>query len=251
MKTTLGILILITATSFAAHAQVLLSTGMSYQQDFNKLAAPPADHEAWADNETLPGWYAARESGTNAPHFKSYRVGSGDIKKGWIYSFGSEQGKGRNPQSDRAFGSIATASTGTIAFGVRFKNDTRNVIANFTVSYSGEQWRNEGGAKAQTLIFSYRVSKTPMTDPQPGVLEGWSFLGAMDFKSSRDRSEEPKLDGNLPTSRLAKAGIVLPGVLLQPGEELFLRWSDQNDNGPDDALAIDDFSLTWSPISQR
>lgn len=233
------------------NAQILLSSGTSYQQDFNTLVAPPATNGIWADNETLPGWYAAREEGTNAPHFKSYRVGSGDIKKGWIYSFGSEQGKGRNPQSDRAFGTIATAATETIGFGVRFQNDTKRVITDFTISYSGEQWRNEGNAKAQTLVFSYRVSKAALTNPEPGILEGWSFLSALDFKSSRDRSEEPKLDGNLPASRLAKAGVVLPGVALQPGEELFLRWSDVNDNGPDDGLAIDDFSMTWSTVPQR
>ncbi|HMP84416.1 MAG TPA: hypothetical protein PKA41_17090 [Verrucomicrobiota bacterium] len=59
-----------------------------------------------------------------------------------------------------------------------------------------------------------------------------------------DRSDEPTLDGNLPASRLAKTGFALPGVALHPGEELFLRWSDVNDNGPDDGLAIDDFSMT-------
>ena len=179
---------LIAATTFAAQAQILLGSDTSYQQDCNTLVSPPRTNATWADNRTLPGWYAARETGTNAPHFKSYRVGSGDINKGWICSFGSEQGKGRNAATDRAFGAIATASTGTIAFGVRFQNDTRNVITNFTVSYTGEQWRNEGNLRQQKLIFAYKVSKSPITDPQPGVLEGWSFLSAMDFKSSRDRS---------------------------------------------------------------
>jgi len=251
MKPTLATLTLIVAASFTAHGQILLSSGTSYQQDFNTLAAPPKTNATWADNKTLPGWYAARETGTNAPHFRSYRVGSGDIKKGWIYSFGSDSTGGRNPQSDRAFGAIATASTGTIAFGVRFQNDTRQVMTNFIVNYTGEQWRNEGNARPQTLVFSYRTSQSALTNPEPGVLEGWSFLAAMDFKSAPERSEEPKLDGNLPTSRLGKTGIALPGVALQPGEELFLRWSDVNDNGPDDGLAIDDFSVTWASESQR
>lgn len=251
MKTILIAVPLIAMTAISLQAQVLLSSGTSYQQDFNALAGPPKTKASWTNNTTLPGWYAARETGTNVPHFKSYRIASGDMKNGWIYSFGSSTNAGRNPSSDRAFGAIATASTGTIAFGVRFQNDTRQVMTNFTMTYAGEQWRNEGNLRAQKLAFSYRVSKTPITDPQPGVLEGWSFLAAMDFKSSRDRSTEPKLDGNLPASRLAKTGIVLPGVSLQPGEELFLRWSDENDNGPDDGLAIDDFSLTWSPAGAR
>lgn len=250
MKAIIGAQILVGAASLAAQAQILLSSGTGYQQDFNSLAAPPKTNATWADNKTLPGWYAARELGTNT-HFKSYRVGGGDIKKGWIYSFGSGPGEGRNAASDRALGSIATASTGTIAFGVRFKNDTRQPVGNFTVNYTGEQWRNEGNERPQALVFSYRVSKSALTNPEPGVLEGWSFLSDMDFKSSRDRSEEPKLDGNLPASRRAKSGVVLPGVTLQPGEELFLRWSDINDNGPDDGLAIDDLSVTWSPVTQR
>jgi hypothetical protein len=125
MKTNLLMISVLALITPIAHGQVLLSRGASYQENFDKLAAPPATNGIWADNETLPGWYAARESGTNAPHFKSYRVGSGDIKKGWIYSFGSEQGKGRNPQSDRAFGSIATASTGTIAFLARIAEGCR------------------------------------------------------------------------------------------------------------------------------
>lgn len=250
MKIPIAASSIIMAASFAVQAQLFLSSGTSYQQDFNTLAASPKTNATWADNKTLPGWYAARESGTNT-HFKSYRVGSGDIKKGWIYSLGSEQGKGRNPQSDRALGAIATATTGTIAFGVRFQNDTRKPVSNFTVSYSGEQWRNEGNERPQALVFSYRVGKAALTNPEPGVLEGWTFLSAMDFKSSRERSVEPKLDGNLPISRVAKSGVVLSGVTLQPGEELFLRWSDVNDNGPDDGLAIDDLSVTWSPASRR
>jgi hypothetical protein len=250
MKTILIVMTVLVASLLVAPAQILLGSGTSYQQDFNALAAPPKTNATWADNKTLPGWYAARELGTNT-HFKSYRVGDGDIKKGWIYSFGSEQGKGRNAQSDRAFGTIATASTGTIAFGVRFKNDTRQAMGNIIVNYAGEQWRNEGNARPQALIFSYRVSKAAITNPEPGVLEGWSFLSNMDFKSSRERSTEPKLDGNLPVSRLSKSGITLPDVTLQPGEELFLRWSDVNDNGPDDGLAIDDLSVTWSPIGKH
>jgi uncharacterized protein len=250
MKTILTTLTFLAAGSFATYAQILLSSGTSYLQDFNSLAAPPKTNATWADNKTLAGWYAARELGTNT-HFKSYRVGDGSIKKGWIYSFGSEPGKGRNAQSDRAFGSIATASTGTIAFGVRFQNDTRQTMGNFTVNYTGEQWRNEGNERPQALVFSYRVSRSALTNLEPGVLEGWSFLSAMDFKSSRERSTEPKLDGNVPLSRAAKSGITLPGVTLQPGEELFLRWSDVNDNGPDDGLALDDLSVTWSPVTKR
>jgi hypothetical protein len=96
-----------------------------------------------------------------------------------------------------------------------------------------------------------RKTKTDMNSSTSGWLVLTRNFVAGSHPQNDNRSEEPQLDGNLATSRLAKTGIVLPGIALQPGEELFLRWSDDNDNGPDDGLAIDDLVVTWSPLRSR
>ena len=69
MKTMKAAIILMVLGTLPAGAQILLSSGTAYQLNFDKLAAPPLDHDASVDNETMPGWYAARELGTYAPGF--------------------------------------------------------------------------------------------------------------------------------------------------------------------------------------
>src|ERR1700690_4019849 len=131
-------------------AQILVSSGSPYTQNFDSLAnsgAPPADTN-WMDNSTIPGWYASK---TQVGAISTYRVGSGTQTTGALYSFGVA---GVNPVSDRALGSVASGTPGNLACGVRFQNDTALAMTNITISYTGEQWRNGGNTATQTLAFS-------------------------------------------------------------------------------------------------
>jgi hypothetical protein len=230
--------------SLAAHAQVLLSEGMIYRQNFDALAgsAAPGATVDWTNNATLPGWHAGSEF---RGEFTSYRVCSGETNNGWLYSFG---GKGAHPVTDRALGSIASAAPGAIAFGVRFRNDTAETITNAVISYTGEQWRNATpNASAQTLAFSYKTAATPITDPEAGVSDGWIPVRALDFIRLHYGRPATALDGNAPENRKQFSNVPLAGLALKPGEELFLRWHDIDDPGQNDhALAIDDLRVSFN-----
>jgi hypothetical protein len=77
-------------------AQILLSGGLTYSQNFDSLASSTTTTTApWVDNTTLSGWYASRAftGGTSTalgPYaYSSYRVSGGENNTGRIYSFGT------------------------------------------------------------------------------------------------------------------------------------------------------------------
>ncbi|MGC3956478.1 MAG: hypothetical protein QM813_00420 [Verrucomicrobiota bacterium] len=68
----------------------------------------------------------------------------------------------------------------------------------------------------------------------------------MDFNSPNVGTTAAALDGNLAANQVSFANIVLPGVTLNPGQEIFLRWLDIDDGGNDHGLAIDNFSVSFT-----
>jgi hypothetical protein len=229
-------------------AQVLLSTnGTTYTQDFNSLASAGTSIP-WSDSSTLPGWYAARQSG--GPVWVNYVVGTGTANSGAIYSFGTN---GASPLANRALGSLASGTPGTVYFGVRFQNDSANMMTNVTVSFTGEQWRMGGNATVQTLAFSYIVSSSPVLVPDmTNTTLPWVPFTSLDFKSpwaSATPSSGTAMDGHASTNRLLFVNVRLPDdAALQPGQELFLRWTDLNDAGNDHGMAIDDMTVNFTSI---
>jgi hypothetical protein len=229
--------------SWAAQAQINLSGGLAYTQNFDTLAS--SGTPAWADNSTLPGWYASQSIG--GPAVATYRASTGSSVAGAIYSFGVA---GVNPVTDRALGSIATGTPGNLAYGVRFQNDTAQVITSPVISYTGEQWRNGGNTAIQTLAFSYLISSTPITSSDAADANAWVSFAALDFNTPIVGASVATLDGNDPANRTVFSNILLTGVSLSPGQEIFFRWFDVNDAGNDHALAIDDFSVSFSVVPE-
>ena len=54
------------------------------------------------------------------------------------------------------------------------------------------------------------------------------------------------LDGNLAANRVSLTSISIPGLVLNNGEYLMLKWEDPNHIGSDHGLSIDDVSITWT-----
>jgi uncharacterized protein len=243
----------------AANGQILLSGGLSYSQNFDTLTnAPEAGSGTWTDNATpgLTGWYASRAfvSGTTSAFgpfaYPTYRVGNGSANNGSIWSYGTIAA------TDRALGSLGSGTPKTNVFGLRIQNDTASPVDTVTISYTGEQWRNGGNTTlaVQTLAFSYQVKGSPFTSPidvNPAPNAGWTGFGALDFTSPNVTSTTGvALDGNLALNRTVFTGVVLTGVTVNPGEEIFLRWLDIDDTGNDHGLAVDDFSVSFSAVPE-
>jgi uncharacterized protein len=262
MKRIIAIIGAVGIISLAAQAQVLLSGGLTYSQNFDSLASTSGTSTTvpWADNTTLLGWYASRAQlaatsagGVYGPTpYTSYRVGIGSANNGWIWGFGSLDA------ADRAFGSLASGSTRVNAYGVRIQNDTANALGDVRISYTGEQWRNGGNTAAQAIKFTYRTSSTPITDPapfdqnvagnEPGA--GWTPFTGLDFSSPTVGATAAALDGNAAANRTVFSSVVLTGVSVNPGDEIFLRWYDIDDSGNDHGLSVDDLTVSFSAVPE-
>lgn len=245
------------AMAIASQAQVLLSGGLTYSQNFDSLASSTTTTTVpWADNSTLPGWYASRAyvSGTTSAFgpftWTSYRVAGGENNSGAIYSFGTN---GVNPITDRALGSISSGTPKTNVFGIRIKNDTASAVSTITVSYTGEEWRNGGNTAVQTLAFSYGTSSVGFASPIDTAAEpngGWTGVAGLNFNTPIVGATAGVLDGNDPANRTVFSPTVLTGVTLNPGDEIFLRWRDIDDSGNDHGFGIDDFSVSFSVVPE-
>jgi len=164
----------------AAQAQISYAGG-SYTQNFDTLPATgtftlsgpgPIALDAAPLNATgLSGWSLAKYSGTGAN--ATFLVGTGSANNGAAFSFGAVS------STDRALGSVSSGSV-ISRFGVSFINTTGTTISQFTLSYTGEQWRHAGAATANKLNFSYAVGAI---DINTGA---FTNATALDFTTSPD-----------------------------------------------------------------
>jgi hypothetical protein len=216
---------------FVGMGQTYSLTGSNpvYTQNFDGL---PATTTAWADNSTLANWYLTR-SGT-APF--NIVAGTGSSNTGSLYSFASA-----SAPTDRALGSVSSATPSTLNYGINFTNNSTNTINSITVNYTGEQWRDGGATTpiAHTLSFSYRVNAVAVNDA------GFTGVSALDFVTPTfiNTGSGVALDGNASANRTVKNATFTVSVPV--GSTIFIRWQDINDAGNDHGLAVDDLSITF------
>jgi hypothetical protein len=251
MKKILLAIAVCSLSALTGNSQILLSGGLTYSQNFDSLGSAPVNtNPTWTDNTTLSGWYASRAftGGTATPlgpySYTSYRIDAGTATSGLLYSYGVA---GVNAVTDRGLGSLSSGTPKTNVFGLRIANDTASAVDAVTISYTGEQWRNANVA-AHTLAFAYRVSGTPFASPIPTDSVGWTSFSSLDFVTPIIGGAGVALDGNAPANTVFSS-VVLTGVTLSPGEEIFFRWLDFDDSGSDHGFAVDDFAVSFSSVS--
>jgi hypothetical protein len=198
---------------------------LPYSQDFDSLPISPQNASLqatipWTDDSTssatqtsIPGWYLyhpiaqATEGGVN--QHQRLRVGAGTANTGSFYSFGA------SGATERALGSVGSntmsdpppATTNTDMFvALRLTNNTGQALGKFTLTYTGEQWRDAGNATpaAELLGFSYSLNAT---SPQDGAA---TFTSApeLSFTSPVATTTAGSLDGNLAANRTLKSATV-------------------------------------------
>jgi hypothetical protein len=256
MKKLIAIIAVTGIITLAAQAQVLLSGGLTYAQNFDSLASTGSS-ASWTDNTTLLGWYASRAYSTSVtpqtygPYvYASYRVDSGGNNSGNLFSYGVA---GVNPITDRALGSIASGTvagpTMATTFGLRIQNDTGSPWSgNLYISYTGEQWRQGGNINSQVIeYFGYAISSTAFTSPLSANPADSAFTGlsALNFTSPNPgTATAAAIDGNATGNNTALSG-ALYNITLPAGSEIMLRWYDINDSGNDHGGGIDNLSLLF------
>jgi uncharacterized repeat protein (TIGR01451 family) len=195
-----------------------------YTQTFDTLANS-GTNITWTNDSTLPGWYSSRTA---------YSTNTGSSTTGAQYSYGVS-----TASTERALGSLASDTTGSIYYGVRFHNDTGVNVNGIVITYTGEQWRvvSNTQASTQSLAFAYRIGAI-VTDVVSGT---WTNVNALNFVSSVTSTTSSPLDGNAAANRRTISGTI--NFTLPPDQEIMFRWQDINDDGSDYGLAIDDLSI--------
>ena len=237
MKRLLSFAVFLALIVAVTRAQVAY-TGSGYVQNFGTLAPAPNNSigQRWTDNVTLPGWYADRTTygitngtlGGTAADFDDTTVAA----NAGLFSFGS------SGSTDRALG-LRSPTGGAVNYGLRLVNRTGRTLTRFSVAYTGEQWFKSSATTAHTLTVEYQVGARDL------VLGPWSPVPALTFTSPiLTPAAAAALNGNTAANRAARVATIT-GVSWAPGQELWLRFSDTDEAGPEHGLAIDDFAF-WT-----
>ncbi|MEH2062181.1 MAG: DUF4347 domain-containing protein, partial [Nostoc sp.] len=202
-----------------------VSITSTYSQNFDSLSKSGTSIP-WANDSTIAGWYATRTT---------YDPSTGSNSVGGLYSFGTSASA-----ADRALGSVASGTTGTIYYGLRLLNNTGLPITKLEVGYTGEQWRNGGNISQQKLNFSYQTGST-LTSLTTGT---WTPVTSLDFTGPIATANSATLNGNTSANRVVITPVIFNlATPIANGEEIILRWEDINDGGNNHGLAIDDVSV--------
>jgi len=227
-------LILFFGVNQSVTAQISYATsGSSYTQNFDNLLTPtvPANNTAIAS--VLPTGWSFVEAGTNAN--ATFRVDNGSSGSGDTFFDGATS------SNERSLGAYASGSL-TSQFGASFTNNTGATLTQFTLSYTGEQWKDGGSATAilNKLTFAYAVNPTSLT------VGTYTNVTSLDFTALvNNTTADATTDGNASNRRTAIT-FTVTGISWPAGQTLYIRWTDVNDAGNDDNLAVDD--LTFSAL---
>lgn len=167
--------------------------------------------------------------------------GTSAIQNANVYSLGTSS-------LDRAFGGQSLNATGSSRnFGLQLINNTSYTLTEFSLNYTGEQWRLIQGDVNDRYDFSYQIFNVGT-----GTLDntaGWTNADALDFIAPQTSTSGGNvgINGNAVGNFVMESGTVT-GLNWTPGQELWLRWTDPNtSNQQRMVLAIDDVSFSAIP----
>lgn len=217
--------------------------GGSYSQSFDDLLPTnpiPQDRQTLPAQMVLPAGWLMAEAGANAN--ASVRIADDGL-----LTSGDTALLGNAGSNERALGSFASGSLAT-QIGARFVNDSNGTLNEFTIRYTGEQWRDGRSAQAVTnsLTFSYAINPISLTDGDYTSVSELEFVAPVGGASPQT-GDDMQLDGNDSANQTlvgGEDGFTVTGLNWLPGQVLWLRWTDLNDPGNDDALGIDDFEFS-------
>jgi hypothetical protein len=201
-------------------------TGGTYSQNFDGMGGGTL---------TPTGWFVGTGAGP-AVTGNTVGVDTGGNPAGGSYNYGVT---GVHSVQDRALGSIGDTTSATqIDTEVDIKNNSPFAITQFTISYTGEEWRNGGSGNPNSLIL--QLSTNGLT---------WINLGAVfNFTSPINSFAAGALDGNATANRVTGiGGTFTPSSAIPIGSTFYLRFADPDDPGRDSGIAIDDFTFKAVP----
>lgn len=223
LLTFVAVIALFAFTGYAQATPIQLTAfGIPYDQNFNTLAMS-------GTSSTLPNGWAMSTA--------TYTADTGSSTTGGMKSYGS------TGSSERALGSLASGTTGTLFYGAEFQNKTGGIIDSLDIIYTGEQWRRGANTpqRAETLFFEYSLNATSVIDG----LATWTGVSTLDFTSpNATTTSASALNGNLGANKTALGDTINGSLMIANNATFWIRYRDPDNSGNDHGLAVDDFSLT-------
>lgn len=236
-----GALLLLTITPFLS-AQLsplaYLQPGTSIEQSFNGLPlsgsfglagkGPHPLAQLTATTTGLQGWYILQIAGNQLNSNFSTSTGSATASGSYSY--------GLNNNPNRALGTMATG-TGVYAFGIMLKNETGIILNRIKIRLLATQWRKGGSGNKNTWHFGFLQGDTAKLLTDTTIKDS-----RFDLVSIHSGTGTATLNGHLQVNQLWIEDSIT-NIYWLPGQELVLQWSDFDETGSDDGMAIDDFSF--------
>ena len=100
-----------------------------------------------------------------------------------------------------------------------------------------------GGTATDQLVFQYSLNATSIDS----IAATWINVASLAF-TSPNASTAGALNGNAVANRTALTG-TLSGLTILNGSTFAIRWTDMDNSGSDDGLAVDDLRVAASTIA--
>lgn len=217
--------ILLASLSFGQTPISLIGVNVPYTEDFTGMGP--------VQTAFLPGWTAV-----NTLNGSTLTMGITDGTS----SVGNVYNVGVIGNEDRAFGTIADAST-VPAIGAVFQNNTGSTVSKISIQTRMEQWRESGDNSVnESVAFYYSFDATSLTNgnwtPVPGLNLNEKLISA---------SSNLAVDGNLASNynNLAK---IISGLNWPDGANMWIKWVDTNDSGANGIYAIENFIISVGEV---
>ena len=210
-------------------------SGKIYLQGFDPLAdiTSTTGDKDWLNGITLLYWQAYRRNAAVG----SFKWNAGAANSGGLYALAVNQG-----DAGRALGGYSTKSD-EMVFGMAFTNDTDNVYALSSVSYSAQQWGFKNTAR-QTISVS------------AAVVDSLVWMNAYGGEWTDISSAQSVVYAEGAAHAMPEELSVTPGepveIRVAPGQVLMLRWRIHSlASGTPGMLAIDDVEVRFEIVRDR
>lgn len=220
-------LLLLCAMPFISRAQMPLTNGSVYSQDFNGLGTGHVTTTNLnSHSSTLLGWWFHETgSGANA----TMTAGIGSSTAGDTYNFGTTN------VSNRKLGSVLSGSL-VSRFGAMFTNSSSTAITNISIAYTGVTWRVGTASRVDRLDFQYSTNATWVGDT--GAT--WTDFDALDYTNNGASTGS---GSELQTRAISNN---ITSLNIPNGGRIWIRWVDTDASSADDGMGIDGLSLVPS-----
>ncbi|RRJ96587.1 hypothetical protein Ga0100231_022525 [Opitutaceae bacterium TAV4] len=216
----------------AVCAQIAIEDTRPYTQDFSSVkAVTKAGLSPWEDGLTYPGWHALH-NGAPATQFRATNA-NGAVPNAKLPT---------PIMLMRASGPDATLGVLSIpehqgVIGAHFVNKSPRPILALAIRYRVKQWGHNTGGPTR-LPFQYSLDATSLATGT------WQEFSALDAVSPKDSApKNAGINGNASENSVLCSGTI-PGLDIAPGQEFWIRWNTGQGTQRQQAIGIDDFSLT-------